>query len=688
MFTLLESKESGVVVAHQSPKLRVEVRFLSFLGLKFSILIIGNKKMQKFAFFLFCHYNWEWKFYTFKHIVMPTTDSNAATQASGIPLPTTSQNDEFDLGITQTPVQEIEESHTVSVGGNSEADFQEASQTFDFNLDLPDTYSDIPNQQPNSVTQQSTEELLPTVSDVTSEEDHFLQEGSDKVLLWEEPTSGVAIDLKNPSFQGSDPNDTMNFFGEESQEEGVSADFQDNAPSSEVTQGMDWDMTSENQESLGFQDQDWISSDQTSLDTPEVDFLQSENAQVQDVIPQPLEVPHQEASTSVTKSEEPPKKVLNLDEMVSQFSTGGPQDFSQAEMDPFGAMKAILQVQDQEKQTDTQTSPIEKVSASIAPSVHTVQPTVSVPLDSVSVQESVLSQLQQASAVENNPLQSPSTPEVQNQMGVIVPPAQTLDLDALVAMPIPEVSTNPLTASATYPQQIVTQPAKNIKWVFVALVSVVMVVAVGAMLYMRYPDLFNLLDFNISGQGTGIIAQNPLEEEHGSAPETLFTWEVPSTGDEISEDNEIIPVEPQEISGDFLEEEWSGEIQTIDLTQGEESDLESVSWTTLNNENSDSGNTVSDGANDPLSSVEDLVGPINNNDVIKQEVLEYQRKGGELKEMGTVQNKRTMMKYGLAVEKEAQKILDDLVNGGNIDISTWSSLKVKFDGYLEKASNA
>jgi hypothetical protein len=55
--------------------------------------------------------------------------------------------------------------------------------------------------------------------------------------------------------------------------------------------------------------------------------------------------------------------------------------------------------------------------------------------------------------------------------------------------------------------------------------------------------------------------------------------------------------------------------------------------------------------------------------------------------MGTAQNKRIMIKYGLAVEKEAQKILDNLANGGNIDISTWSSLKTKLDGYLAKASN-
>lgn len=47
-----------------------------------------------------------------------------------------------------------------------------------------------------------------------------------------------------------------------------------------------------------------------------------------------------------------------------------------------------------------------------------------------------------------------------------------------------------------------------------------------------------------------------------------------------------------------------------------------------------------------------------------------------------------MMKYGLAVEKEAQKLLDQLANGENIDISTWSDQKVKLDDYLDKATNA
>lgn len=92
--------------------------------------------------------------------------------------------------------------------------------------------------------------------------------------------------------------------------------------------------------------------------------------------------------------------------------------------------------------------------------------------------------------------------------------------------------------------------------------------------------------------------------------------------------------------------------------------------------------------NDALGAVEGLVGPINNADLLKQEVSSYQKKGQELREAGTAQNKRVMIKYGLAVEKEAQKVLDELANGGNIDISKWSELKSQLDDYLAKASNA
>lgn len=46
-----------------------------------------------------------------------------------------------------------------------------------------------------------------------------------------------------------------------------------------------------------------------------------------------------------------------------------------------------------------------------------------------------------------------------------------------------------------------------------------------------------------------------------------------------------------------------------------------------------------------------------------------------------------MIKYGLAVEKESEKILDRLANGENIDISIWSELKSQLDDYLTKATN-
>lgn len=99
-------------------------------------------------------------------------------------------------------------------------------------------------------------------------------------------------------------------------------------------------------------------------------------------------------------------------------------------------------------------------------------------------------------------------------------------------------------------------------------------------------------------------------------------------------------------------------------------------------------NTQLSEQNDALGAVEGLVGPINNADLLKQEVSSYQKKGQELREAGTAQNKRVMIKYGLAVEKEAQKVLDELANGGNIDISKRSELKSQLDDYLAKASNA
>ena len=629
-----------------------------------------------------------WKFYTFKHLVMPTTDSSTPVQTSGTTSQVTPQTDEFDLGITQTLVQEVPEETAASLSENLENADQAENQTFDFSLDLPEEYSDssVQEQTPifqkqDSEVQEASEEPIAMPSSQAMEENHFLQEGGDALTLHEEDLQEEvpALDVSSEEWFVPEVSNTVNAF-EEPLEEEASLNLEDATPSMELSEETVWEESSADEGFLLSQNQDASSTPSSVSDSLESELPQQENIQEEETAAQPSELSVQEVSPSLASEKEESNKVLNLDEMVSQFSSNHSQNVAQAEMDPFSAMKATLEAQESQKNVSTVQSDTTSLATEPTP-VHNLQ---SGPFE---VQSSALQQSsgvqQETNEVSNDQLVQTSS-EAQNQISSSAP--QTLDLDALASMPSTIGSSNPLTAPVAYPQQVHQTSAWNKKGIFVTLASVVLFVAVGAMMYIKYPDLFTFSGFNPSWSLTGLVAQNPVDEEHGAAPELLLTWNAQLTGDGMLSDNEITPIEPQEISGDFVEEEWSGSIQTIDLTQWDSS-ADISTETSTKNENSESPSSLSDSSKDPLSSVESLVGPINNNDVIKQEITEYQRKGTELKETGTVQNKRIMIKYGLAVEKEAQKILDDLANGGNIDISTWSSLKTKLDGYLAKASN-
>ena len=628
-----------------------------------------------------------WKFYTFKYLVMPTTDSSTPVQTSRTASQVTPQTDEFDLGITQTSVQEVPEETAASLSENLENADQSENQTFDFSLDLPENYSDSSaqeqtpiSQKQDSEVQKASEEPISMSSSQAMEENHFLQEGGDALTLHEEDVKegGPALDVSSEEWLIPEVSNTVDAFEEPLQEE-ASLNLEDATPSMELSEETVWEVVPADEGFLLSQDQDASSTSSVS-DSLESELPQQENIPEEETVAQPSEILVQEVSPSLASEKEESNKVLNLDEMVSQFSSNHSQNIAQAEMDPFSAMKATLEAQESQKNVSTVQSDTTSLATEPMP-VHNLQ---SAPFE---VESSVLQQpsgvQQETNEVSNDQLVQ-SALEVQNQISSSAP--QTLDLDALASMPSTIGSSNPLTAPVAYPQQVNQTSAWNKKGIFVTLASVVLFVAVGAMMYIKYPDLFTFSGFNPSWSLTGLVAQNAVDEEHGAAPESPLTWDTQLTGDDMLSDNEITPIEPQEISGDFVEEEWSGSIQTIDLTQGDSS-ADISTETPTKNENSESTSSLSDSSKDPLSSVESLVGPINNNDVIKQEIAEYQRKGTELKEMGTAQNKRTMIKYGLAVEKEAQKILDDLANGGNIDISTWSSLKTKLDGYLAKVSN-
>lgn len=628
-----------------------------------------------------------WKFYTFKYLVMPTTDSSTPVQTSRTASQVTPQTDEFDLGITQTSVQEVPEETAASLSEDLENADQSENQTFDFSLDLPENYSDSSTQEQTPISQKqdsevqkASEEPIAMPSSQAMEENHFLQEGGDALTLHKEDLQeGVPVmDVSSEEWLIPEVSNTADTFEEPLQEE-ASLNLEDATPSMELSEETVWEVVPADEGFLLSQNQDASSTSSVS-DSLESELPQQENIQEEETVAQPSELPVQEVSPSLASEKEESNKVLNLDEMVSQFSSNHSQNIAQAEMDPFSAMKATLEAQEIQKNPSAVQSDASSLATEPTP-VHNLE---SAPFE---VESSALQQSsgvqQETNGVSNDQLVQSSS-EVQNQISSSAP--QTLNLDTLASMPSTIGSSNPLTAPVDYPQQVNQTSAWNKKGIFITLASVVLFVAVGAMMYIKYPDLFTFSGFNPSWSLTGLVAQNAVDEEHGAAPESLLTWNAQLTGDDMLSDNEITPIEPQEISGDFVEEEWSGSIQTIDLTQWDSS-ADVSTETSTKNENLESPSSLSDSSKDPLSSVESLVGPINNNDVIKQEIAEYQRKGGELKEMGTAQNKRTMIKYGLAVEKEAQKILDDLANGGNIDISTWSSLKTKLDGYLAKASN-
>ena len=94
---------------------------------------------------------------------------------------------------------------------------------------------------------------------------------------------------------------------------------------------------------------------------------------------------------------------------------------------------------------------------------------------------------------------------------------------------------------------------------------------------------------------------------------------------QTSDDGEIQQTDPVSVSGTF-DDDNEDAIQTIDLSQ-----TNTPSTTT----NPSTGNAATSGVNnaDGLGAIENLVGPVNNNDILKQEVMEFQRKGKEVREM-------------------------------------------------------
>jgi hypothetical protein len=92
--------------------------------------------------------------------------------------------------------------------------------------------------------------------------------------------------------------------------------------------------------------------------------------------------------------------------------------------------------------------------------------------------------------------------------------------------------------------------------------------------------------------------------------------------------------------------------------------------------------------NDPLAAVEQIGVSFWDSITIKQEIMDYQGKGKQIKEAWIAETNKTKMKYWAAVEKEASELLNRIENESDIDISSvWSETKQKLDNYLQLVEN-
>ena len=415
-------------------------------------------------------------------------------------------------------------------------------------------------------------------------------------------------------------------------------------------------------------------------------------------------------------------------------------------IDPFEAMKVSLEP---ENTVETQSS-IQMSSENTAPmmenALHEEMPTVknesyeaqtpvaplvqNVDIPSQSLDTAMQTQTEQAQpsafhqgvSLDTLAAQTPvqEVPQAQESVseGHVAP--QMLSLDEMLAQPAAQVSsqqaapvmdltsltvgaqnsTNPLTNPTAYPT---VQAAGNdglMKKVLAGVGGVVLVALAGVMVYIKYPLMFGSggdapqqpttqsgtlqpqLALNTSGDQADHFAAG--QEGENTDQNSLVSWDVVSnqTTDKTGTEVEVTtPVQEEEVEDVVL-----GGDEEASPASGENSvsGLNTVSEQQKKTENT----TLSgDSAPDALNSVEDLVGPVNSNDVLGQEIELYRQKAQQIADTGRAQNVRMMVKWGTAVAKQVEKIQQELANGGNMTISEWNQKKAELDISLAKATN-
>ena len=331
------------------------------------------------------------------------------------------------------------------------------------------------------------------------------------------------------------------------------------------------------------------------------------------------------------------------------------------------------------------------------------------------------SAFQQGVSLDTLAAQTPvqEVPQVQESVseGHVAP--QMLSLDEMLAQPVAQVpqqvapvmdltsltvgaqnSTNPLTNPTAYPT---VQAAGNdglMKKVFAGVGGVVLVALAGVMVYIKYPLMFGSggdapqqsttqsgtlqpqLALNTSGDQADHFAAG--QEGENTDQDTVTTL---NTGDNQTLDGAASEVE---VTSPIQEEQVEDVVLGGDEEASPASGENSVSGlnTVSEQQNKTENTTLSgDSAPDALNSVEDLVGPVNSNDVLGQEIELYRQKAQQIADTGRAQNVRMMVKWGTSVAKQVEKIQQELANGGNMTISEWNQKKAELDISLAKATN-
>ncbi len=411
-------------------------------------------------------------------------------------------------------------------------------------------------------------------------------------------------------------------------------------------------------------------------------------------------------------------------------------------IDPFEAMKVSLEPENTEQAQSSIQMSSENTTPIVENALHEEMPTVKnesydtqtsvapfvqnadVPSQSLDipmqtqVEQAQPSAFQQGVSLDTLAAQTPvqEVPQVQAVSEGHVAP-QMLSLDEMLAQPVAQVpqqvapvmdltsltlgaqnTTNPLTNPTAYPT---VQTAGNdglMKKVLAGVGGVVLVALAGVMVYIKYPLMFGSggdtpqqpttqsgtlqpqLALNTSGDQTDHFAAG--QEGENTDQDTVTTL---NTGDNQSLDGAASEVE---VTSPIQEEEvedvvLGDDTQNSQNTTGE-SEGQNIATPSENTQESSNGNTQ---APDALNSVEDLVGPVNSNDVLGQEIELYRQKAQQIADTGRAQNVRMMVKWGTAVAKQVEKIQQELANGGNMTISEWNQKKAELDISLAKATN-